>query len=98
MFWKRILALTPKGWALLRCSKPIVVIVAAVTRWCLKMSYFWVRYLYLVGDDEDAGLDDAFKYGVRSFLQKCGTILYFPFFVESFVIGFAIVEIPSVVI
>jgi hypothetical protein len=32
------------------------------------------------------------KYSVRSFLQKSGTILYFPFFVESFVIGFAIVE------
>jgi hypothetical protein len=28
------------GWTLLRCSKPIVAIVAAVTRWCLKMSYF----------------------------------------------------------
>ena len=40
----------------------------------------------------------CWKYGVRSFLQKSGTILYFLFFVESFVIGFAIVEIPSVVI
>jgi hypothetical protein len=41
---------------------------------------------------------DLWKYGVRSFLQNSETILYFPFFVDSFVIGFAIVEIPSVVI
>jgi hypothetical protein len=44
------------------------------------------------------GLMVLWKYGVRSFLQKYGIILYFPFFVESFVIGFAIVKIPSVVI
>jgi hypothetical protein len=44
------------------------------------------------------GLMELWKYGVRSFLQKSGTILYFPFFVDSFVIGFAIVEIPSIVI
>jgi hypothetical protein len=30
----------PSGWALLRCSKPIVTIVVAVTRWCLKMGSF----------------------------------------------------------
>jgi hypothetical protein len=44
------------------------------------------------------GLMVLWKYGVRSFLQKYGIILYFPFFVESFVIGFVIVEMPSVVI
>jgi hypothetical protein len=44
------------------------------------------------------GLMELWKYGVRSFLQKSGTILYFPFIVDLFVIGFAIVEIPSVVI
>jgi hypothetical protein len=44
------------------------------------------------------GLMVIWKYGVRPFLQKSGIILYFPFFVKSFVIGFAIVEIPSVVI
>jgi hypothetical protein len=48
----------------------------------------------LVGDDEDDGLDDALE--VRC--EKSGTILYFPFFMKSFVIGFAIVEISSVVI
>jgi hypothetical protein len=31
---------------------------------------------------------------VRSFLQKSRIMLYFPFFVESFVIGFVTVEIP----
>jgi hypothetical protein len=44
------------------------------------------------------GLMELWKYGVRSFLQKSGTILYFPFCVDSFVIGFAIIEIPSVLI
>jgi hypothetical protein len=58
------------GWALLRCSKPIVAIVAAVTRWCLKMSYFWVRYLYLVGDDEDDGLDGALEVRCEVILAK----------------------------
>jgi hypothetical protein len=62
----------PSGWALLRCSKPIVAIVAAVTQWCLKMSYFWVRYLYLVGDDEDDGLDGALE-------VRCEVILIFFF-------------------
>ena len=47
----------PVGWALLWCSKPNVAKVAAVTRWCLKMCCFWVQSLYLVGDDEDDGLD-----------------------------------------
>jgi hypothetical protein len=74
-----------------------VAIVAAMTQWYLKMCYFWVRSLYLVGDGEDDGLDGVLEVGVRSFLQKFGIILYF-FFVESVVIGFAIVEIPSVVI
>jgi hypothetical protein len=41
---------------------------------------------------------ELWKYGVRSFLQKSETILYFHFLLDSFVIGFAIVEIPSVVI
>jgi hypothetical protein len=44
------------------------------------------------------GLMVLWMYGVRSFLQKSGIILYFPFFIESFVIGFAIIEMPSVVI
>jgi hypothetical protein len=30
----------------------------------------------------------VWKYGVRSFLQKSRIILYFPLFLESFVIGF----------
>jgi hypothetical protein len=38
-------------------------------------------------------LMELWKYGVRSFLQKSGIILYFSFFMDSFVIGFAIVEI-----
>jgi hypothetical protein len=63
--------------------------VAAVTRWCLKTGSFRIRSLYLGGDDEDDGLDFAiWEYGVWS----SGSILYFPFFVESFVIDFAIVE------
>jgi hypothetical protein len=60
----------PSGWALLRCSKPIVAIVAAVIRWCLKMSYFWVRYLYLFGDDEDDGLDGALEVRCEVILAK----------------------------
>jgi hypothetical protein len=40
------------------------------------------------------GLIAIWKYD----LWSSGSILYFPFFVESFVIGFVIVEIPSVVI
>jgi hypothetical protein len=87
----------PSGWALLRCSKPIVAIVAALT-WCLKMSYFWVRYLYLVGDDEDDGLDGALELRCEVILAKVWDHIVFSFFVESFVIGFAIIEIPSVVI
>jgi hypothetical protein len=49
------------GWALLRCSKPMVEIVAAVIRWCLKMCCFLVWYLYLGGDDENDGLDGALE-------------------------------------
>jgi hypothetical protein len=47
-----------------------VAIVAAVIRWCLKMSYFWIRYLYLVGDDEDDGLDRALKVRYEIILAK----------------------------
>jgi hypothetical protein len=60
----------PSGWALLQCSKPIVVILAAVIRWCLKMSYFWIRYLYLVGDDEDNGLDGSLEVRCEIILAK----------------------------
>jgi hypothetical protein len=88
----------PSGWALLQCSKPIGAIVAAVTRWCLKMCYFWVRYLYLVGDDEDDGLDGALEVRCEVILAIVWDHIVFSFFVESFVINFAIVEIPSVVI
>jgi hypothetical protein len=70
----------PSGRALLRCSKPIVVIVAAVIRWCLKMSYFWIRYLYLVGDDEDDGLDGALEVQCEIILAKVWDHIVFSFF------------------
>jgi hypothetical protein len=88
----------PSGWALLQCSKPIVAIVAAVTRWCLKMCYFWIRYLYLVDDDEDDGLDGALEVWCEVIFAKVWDHIVFSIFVESFVICFTIVEIPSVVI
>jgi hypothetical protein len=62
-----------------------VTTVAAVIRWCWKMCHLWIRSLYLFGDDEDDGVDC----GVGSFLQKSRIILYFPLYLESFVIGFA---------
>jgi hypothetical protein len=34
-----------------------VATAAAVIRWCWKMHCFWIQSLYLVGDDEDDGLD-----------------------------------------
>jgi hypothetical protein len=74
----------PSGWALLWCSKPIVAIVAAGDRWCLKMSYFWIRYLYLVGDDEDDGLDGALEVRCEVILAKVWDHIVFSFFVESF--------------
>jgi hypothetical protein len=80
----------PSGWALLRCSKPIVAIVAAVIRWCLKMCCFWVWYLLLGGDDEDDGLDGALKVWCEVILAKVWDHIVFSFLVESFVIGFAI--------
>jgi hypothetical protein len=52
----------------------------------------------LVGDDEDDGLDGALEIRCEVILAKVWNHLYFPFFVKSFVTGFAIVEIPSVVI
>jgi hypothetical protein len=70
----------PSGWALLRCSKPIVAIVAVVTRWCLKVSYFWVRYLYLVGDDEDDGLHGALEVRCEVILAKVWDHIVFSFF------------------
>jgi hypothetical protein len=70
----------PSGWALLRCSKPIVAIVAAVTRWCLTMSYFWFWYLYLVGDDEDDGLDGALEVRCEVILAKIWDHIVFSFF------------------
>jgi hypothetical protein len=89
----------PSGWTLLRCSKPIVAIVPTVTRWCLKMGCFWVWYLYLGGDDEDDGLGGALDVRCEVILAKVWDYIVFSFFfVESFVIGFAIAEIPSVVI
>jgi hypothetical protein len=36
----------------------------------LKMCYFWVRYLYLVGDDEDDGLDGALEVWCEVILAK----------------------------
>jgi hypothetical protein len=60
----------PLGWALLRCSKPNVAIVAAVTQWYMKMSYFWVRSLYLVGDNEDDGLDGVFEVRCEIIIAK----------------------------
>jgi hypothetical protein len=58
---EKVLSSHPLGWAFLRCSNPNVATVVAVTRWCLKMCYFWVRSLYLVGEDEDDGLDDVLE-------------------------------------
>jgi hypothetical protein len=57
-----------------------VAIVAAVTRWCLKMRYFWVRYLYLVGDDEDDGLDGALEVQCKVILAKVRDHIVFSFF------------------
>jgi hypothetical protein len=54
---EKITSSHPSGWALLRCSKPNVAKVAAVTRWCMKTGGFRIRSLYLGGDDEDDGLD-----------------------------------------
>jgi hypothetical protein len=60
---------------------------------------FWVRYVYLGGDDEDGGLDSALDARCEVILAKVWDHIVFSFFyVESFVIGFAIVKIPSVVI
>jgi hypothetical protein len=80
----------PTGWALLRCSKTIVAIVAAVIRWCLKMCCFWVWYLLLGGDDEDDGLDGALEVWCEVILAKVWDHIVFSFFMESFVISFAI--------
>jgi hypothetical protein len=80
----------PPGWALLRCSKSIVAIVAVVIRWCLKMCCFWVWYLFLGGDDKDDGLDGALEVWCEVILAKVWDHIVFSFFVESFVIGFAI--------
>jgi hypothetical protein len=74
------LSSNPWGWALLRCSKPIVAIVAVVTRWSLKMSYFWVWYLYLVGDDEDDVLDGALEVWCEVILAKVWNHIVFSFF------------------
>jgi hypothetical protein len=52
----------------------------------------------LVGDDEDDGLDGALEVRCEVILAKVWDHIVFSFFVESFVINFAIVEIPSVVI
>jgi hypothetical protein len=83
---EKITSSHPSGWALLRCSKPNVAKVAAVTRWCLKTGGFRIRSLYLGGDDEDDGLDCDL--GVRCVVFWVHIV--FSFFVESFVIGFAI--------
>jgi hypothetical protein len=77
---KNDLSSHPSGWALLLCSKPIVAIVAAVIRWCLKMSYFWVWYLNLVGDDEDDGLDGALEVRCEVILAKVWDHIVFSFF------------------
>jgi hypothetical protein len=34
------------------------------------MSYFWIRYLYLVVDDEDDGLDGALEVRCEIILAK----------------------------
>jgi hypothetical protein len=52
----------------------------------------------LVVDDEDDGLDGALEVRCEIILAKVWDHIVFSFFVDSFVIGFAIVEIPSVVI
>jgi hypothetical protein len=52
----------------------------------------------LVGDDEDDGLDGVLEVWCDVILAKVWDHIVFSFFMESFVIGFAIVEIPSVVI
>jgi hypothetical protein len=48
----------------------------------------------LGGDDEDDGLDGALEVWCEVILAKVWDHIVFSFFVESFVIGFAIVEIP----
>jgi hypothetical protein len=88
---EKVLSSHPSGWALLWCSKPNVATVAAVTRWCLKMCYFWVRSLYLVGDNEDDGLDCVLEVLCEVILAKVWDHIVFSFFMESFIIGFAIV-------
>jgi hypothetical protein len=67
---EKILSSHPSGWALLRYSKPNVTIVAAVNRWCLKMGYFWVQSLYLVGNDKDDGLDGVVEVRFEVILAK----------------------------
>jgi hypothetical protein len=46
----------------------------------LKMCYFWVRYLYLVGDDEDDGLDGALEVWCEVILAKVWDHIVFSFF------------------
>jgi hypothetical protein len=46
----------------------------------LKMSYFRVRYLYLVGDDEDDGLDGALEVRCVVILAKVWDHIVFSFF------------------
>jgi hypothetical protein len=77
---EKILSSHPSGWALLRCSTPNVAIVATVTRWCLKMCYFWVRSLYLVSDDEDDELDGVLEVRCEVILVKVWDHIVFPFF------------------
>jgi hypothetical protein len=85
---EKIISSHPSGWALLRCSKPNVAKVAAVIRWCMKMGVFRIRALYLGGDDEDDRLECDL--GVRCVVLW--VYIVFSFFLESFVIGFSIVE------
>jgi hypothetical protein len=65
--------------AFLRCSKPIVAIVAAVIRWCLKLCCFWVWYLLLGGDDEDDGLDGTLEVWCEVILAKVWDHIVFSF-------------------
>jgi hypothetical protein len=51
----------------------------------------------LVGDDEDDRLDCVLEVWCEVILAKVWDHIVFSFF-ESFIIGFVIVEIPSVVI
>jgi hypothetical protein len=89
MVWKRFLALTPRGGHSYGVQSAV---------WRLRWRWYdgvgrcaasgSGPYTWLVST-RTMGLIAFWKYGVRFFWQNSKTILYFPLFLESFVIGFA---------